>query len=71
MSDTHQTLVRLAEALGVPIETFVGPFHQPDREMLAELISLWLAIGRGTDRNKVLGYARAILAAQRQGPDRR
>jgi hypothetical protein len=39
--------------------------------MLGELISMWLSIGRGTDRNKVLGYTRAILAAQQQVETRR
>jgi len=64
MADTKKSLERIAEALGVPIETFAGPFGDRDNEMLAELVSLWLAIGRGADRSKVLACARSIIAAQ-------
>lgn len=70
MRETHETLTRIAEVLGVPVETFLDPFGVSDCEMLAELISLWLSIGRGADRNKVLAYARAIIASQQQGSQR-
>ena len=71
MNETHQILTCIAEALGVPVETFTGPFAESDAAMLGELISMWLSLGRGADRNKVLGYTRAILAAQQQVEMRR
>jgi len=71
MRNPHQILTRIAEALGVPVETFSsGSFVAHDCEMLSELIALWLSLERGSDRNKVLAYVRAIIAAQQQGSER-
>lgn len=73
MGDTKHTLERIAEALGVSVETFTGSFGTNDNEMLAELISLWVSIQRGADRNKVLACARSVIASQHrdQGVERR
>lgn len=70
MSQSEETLTRIAEVLGLPVETFSRTHAVPDLDMLGELIALWIAIGRGTDRTKVLAYARAIVAVQDKGSSR-
>ncbi|GJE52901.1 hypothetical protein GOFOIKOB_5976 [Methylobacterium tardum] len=70
MADNTQALVRLAEALGIPIEAFTRPEAVSGEQITqlretAELLEAWARIDDKQARRRCLSYVKS--AAQRSG----